>query len=712
MSNIIASSQQTRFHIPNSTTSSINSGSSTSQDLDIPGVSISISDLNSASRKGSSEREAQILSDTHLKLGAGIRYSLIGRNGVGKSTLLRAIGDKLIPVLLQQIYEDDKKESDEAMSVLDFVVASDRERSEALQRQKALQQALDNTQDPTEAAIVVRTFQYEDELRVLEEAKKVANLRSGSRGIAARKELKVIEKRVADKKETLHTVDPQSLAEETNAAISMLADIDALLDHISSSTAESRAKLILRGLGFKTKSSPMITQPISSLSGGWRMRAQLASVLFQPSSLLLLDEPTNFLDLPSLLWLETYLQNTLPPTTTLLFVSHDRTFTDNVAEEILVLRDLTLERFPGNLSAYEDTRQERQRYLTKMKDAQTKQKAHMEESIAGNIRAAKATGDDKKLRQAASRQKKVDERMGYQVGIRGGKFKLNRDMPGYYNDARQSIDDMIPKDDGAVRFVLPDGPEELRFPGPLISVERLGFKYTGEKGVGTLSGVDLVIHPGARIGIVGLNGAGKSTLIRCMVKEPNGGTGKIITGSVTHHPTARVGYFSQDAIENLPLTKTALQLMMEGPGNDNGETTALQSDARSTLASVGLAGNVVSSIPISKLSGGQKVRLGLAMVLYPPPKLGPVPHVLVLDEVTTHLDADTVVLLAEELGKFEGAVVVVSHDRWFVRQVVETGDDEAGTRIGKVYQVEAGKLVDLERGIKDFEKKIRKRTKG
>ncbi|KAF9059669.1 hypothetical protein BDP27DRAFT_1238260, partial [Rhodocollybia butyracea] len=114
--------------------------------------------------------------------------------------------------------------------------------------------------------------------------------------------------------------------------------------------------------------------------------------------------------------------------TTLLFVSHDCTFTDNVAEEILVLQDLTLEWFPGNLSAYKDTRQEHQRYLTKMKDAQTKQKAHMEESIAGNIRAAKATGDDKKLRQAASRQKKVDERMGYQAGIRGGKFKLNRDI--------------------------------------------------------------------------------------------------------------------------------------------------------------------------------------------------------------------------------------------------------------------------------------------
>ncbi|KAF9059670.1 hypothetical protein BDP27DRAFT_1371232 [Rhodocollybia butyracea] len=187
MSNIIASSQQTCFHIPNSTTLSINSGS---QDLNIPGVSISISDSNSASHKGSSEREAQILSDTYLKLSAGIHYSLIGRNGVGKSTLLCIpVGFRI--VLLQQIYKDGEKESDKAMSVLEFVVSNE-----------APQQVLDNTQDPMEAAIVIWTLQYEDDLRVLEEAKKVANLRSGSKGIAARKKLKVIEKRVADKKET------------------------------------------------------------------------------------------------------------------------------------------------------------------------------------------------------------------------------------------------------------------------------------------------------------------------------------------------------------------------------------------------------------------------------------------------------------------------------------------------------------------------------
>ncbi|KAE9382929.1 hypothetical protein BT96DRAFT_1009858 [Gymnopus androsaceus JB14] len=380
---IIASSQQTRFHIANSTTTT---SSSSSKELDVPGVCISIANTG----KGP---EREILSDTHLKLSA--------------------VGEKLIPgiptglriVLLQQTYlipeEESEKESssvwgtsESEVSVLEFVISSDRERTEALKRQKLLQQALDNIHDPTAAVMTMRNLKLKDDLRELEEARKTANLRSGSRGLAARKELKVIEKRVAKKQEGLEIVDSQTLAEETSEVITMLADIDALLEEMSSSTAESRAKLILRGLGFKSKptSSPSMSQSISSLSGGWRMRAHLAA-------------------------------QDLPPNTTVLFVSHDRTFTDTVAEEILVLRDLTLERFPGNLSSYEATRSERQRYLVKMQDAQSRQRAHMQDTVAGNIRAAKATGDDKKLRQAASRQKKLDERMGYEVGMRGGRFK-------------------------------------------------------------------------------------------------------------------------------------------------------------------------------------------------------------------------------------------------------------------------------------------------
>ncbi|KIK67559.1 hypothetical protein GYMLUDRAFT_37715 [Collybiopsis luxurians FD-317 M1] len=749
-STILASSQQTRFHIANSTMSSLSGTSSSSKDLDIPDVSISISNSDASDKKKGSkgsvaENEKEILADAHLKLSSGVHYALVGRNGVGKSTLLRAIGEKLIPgipldiriVSMQQSYDNpeiksakDQMSQGEDVSVLDFVISSDQERTEALRRQKDLQVALDNTQDPTAAVRILRQFKFDDEMRVLDEAKKAANLRSGARGMAARKELKIIETRVEEKRVGLEIIDTQTLAEETNEAMMMLSDIEGFLEQMSPSAVESRAKLILRGLGFKLKSPPTVTQSLSSLSGGWRMRALLASVLFQPSDILLLDEPTNFLDLPSLLWLETYLQNDLPANTIVLFVSHDRAFTDSVAEEVLVLRDLKLERFPGNLTAYEETRSERQRYLTKMAEAQSKQRAHIQDTIAGNVRQAKSSGDDKKLRQAASRQKKLDDRMGYEVGSRGGKFKLNRDLPGYHLTSRAGIEGMIPKDEAGVKMMLPREPgEELRFPGPLISVEGLRFVYR-QRGAGTvtvkeaLSGVDLVVHPKSKLGIVGLNGAGKSTLVRCLVNQFSEGGGKIVSGSVKYHPAARIGFFSQDAIEKLPLDKTALQLMMASLGDDPGSASS-QHEARSVLASVGLTSFTVSSVPIAKLSGGQKVRLALAQVLYPPPKLGPVPHVLVLDEVTTHLDADTVVVLAEELRKFKGAVVIVSHDRWFVRKVVELdggedgsaegdeGDeDDVGAEPGVVYEVEKGRLVELKGGIADFEKKIRSRKAG
>jgi len=413
------------------------------------------------------------------------------------------------------------------------------------------------------------------------------------------------------------------------------------------------------------------------------MRTNLASLLFQPCDILLLDEPTNFLDLPSLLWLEGHLQTMTE--TTLLLVTHDRAFADALADEIIVLREGKLERFPGNLAAYETARAENQRRLNRMKEAQGRQKEHMEATIAGNIRAAKTSGDDKKLKQAASRQKKLDERMGYQVGIRGGRFKLNRDLAGFHNSVRDGIE--IPPDDPAARLAVPSTPAELRFPGSLVSCENLSFTYPGAEAP-VLERVTLTIHLGDRIGLVGLNGAGKSTMVSCLVDTPPS-NGKI-TGTLTHHPKSLIGYFSQAAIDSLPQDQTTLSLL----GGDEHE-------ARGILSSLGLVGATVSELPVSRLSGGQKVRVALARVLHPPP------HLLVLDEVTTHLDADSVVTLAEGLKEFEGAVVIVSHDRWFTSAVVE----EEGKN-GRVYMVGGGKVKHLTGGVAAFEKRVRKSIKG
>ncbi|CUS15497.1 unnamed protein product [Tuber aestivum] len=679
---IQATSQQTRFNLEETA----------SKELDLKGVHISIG-------------KREIISDAHLKLSAGVHYVLIGRNGTGKSTLLRAIGEKLIPgiarnlriLFLQQSYDSDgeREGEGELEGVLEFVVRSDRVRTDTLRRFETLKRALDNTDDPTDAVRVLRMLKHEGRMVELEEAKKAAALRSGTRGMKARKELKALEAVVAEEEAQLQIINDETVAEETDEAINALGELETALEAVSalkfrpglsirmsSATAEARAQQLLLGLGFTPK---MIGQPLSSLSGGWRMRTILASLLFQPCDILLLDEPTNFLDLPSLLWLEGYLQTLTE--TTLLLVTHDRAFADTLADEIIVLREAKLERFPGNLAAYETARTENQRRLTRMKEAQDRQKEHMEATIAGNIRAARTSGDDKKLKQAASRQKKLDERMGYQVGIRGGRFKLNRDMPGFHNSARDEIE--IPPDDPAARLAVPSAPAELRFPGPLVSCENLTFTYPGAEAP-VLEKITLTIHLSDRVGLVGLNGAGKSTLVACLV-DTIPGNGRI-AGTLTHHPKSLIGYFSQAAIDSLPQDQATTTLSLLG-GDEH--------EARGVLSSLGLVGATVSELPVSRLSGGQKVRVALAQILHPPP------HLLVLDEVTTHLDADSVVTLAEGLKAYEGAVVIVSHDRWFVSAVVE----EEG-RNGKVYMVGGGKVKHLAGGVAAFEKRVRKSVKG
>jgi ATP-binding cassette subfamily F protein 3 len=361
--------------------------------------------------------------------------------------------------------------------------------------------------------------------------------------------------------------------------------------------AESRARTLLLGLGFPLSK---IDGPLSSLSGGWKTRCNLACILFQPCEHLLLDEPTNFLDLAAMLWLQEYLQ-TLP--STVLVITHDREFADAVADELLVLRDGSVEYFHGNLTAYDKARRDQQLRMSRMQDAQERQKAHITQTIQGNIRAAKSSGDDKKLKQAASRQKKLDERMGLEVSAKGGRFKLNRDLVGYHNSRRDALE--VPMDDPMVRLALPRTPPPLRFPGVLLAFENFGFRYKGLK-TPTLSGVNLAIHPGARVGIVGLNGAGKSTLLAHVLegKEP-GGTR---TGSIVRHPKAEVAYFNQTVVEDLQelgerdRTATAVSVLLQAT-----EGKFTEQEARSLLGSLGLQGRMAADVPVALLSGGQKV---------------------------------------------------------------------------------------------------------
>lgn len=682
--------------------------------------------------------ERDLLSHATLHLQPGRHYVLVGRNGVGKSTLLKSIGTRLVPgmprtmrILLlgqdQPADDDDTVESTlDSETVLNYVTRSDKYRERLLSEAETLLAAIDNAGDPFAVVRAYRLVRYRRLQLDVAEAKLVAARRSGTRGLKARKELIAREQDLSLASENLSSlslgkdIDATSVSQETQKALDLLADVQASLEAMNASAAVANARSVLLGLGFSAQS---LDQPICHLSGGWRTRCNLACALCQSPDLLLLDEPTNFLDLPSIVWLERYIQN-LSRQTTVIVVTHDRAFADGIADELLILRNQGLEHFRGNVSGYEVTRLKMYKYLSRMKDAQERQKVHMQGTIDRNIRAAKRDGDDKKLKQATSRKKKLDERIGMEVSAKGGRFKLNRDLPGFHASKRAAID--VPTFDPPPRMAIPTSPPDLRFPGPLLSFENVSFAYKQDgKDVPVFRDVSLSIYLGDRVGVVGLNGSGKSTLVSlamCNAGDPINSAIRT-KGTTSLHPRAQVGLYSQQAVEELNLLAskrpalTALAHLMEVAGVDLAEK-----DARGILSSIGLQGRVASDVPITLLSGGQKVRLALAKLLWAPP------HLLILDEVTTHLDTDAIQALAIALRKYEGAILVITHDRFFMRSVVEgvsfkaTGrndeggddeDSEGEVRIedgdvaeaGVVYQLSKGRLTKLERGMQQYEER-------
>lgn len=440
------------------------------------------------------------------------------------------------------------------------------------------------------------------------------------------------------------------------------------------------------------------------------MRASLASALLQEADILILDEPTNFLDLLGIIWLQRYLQGLedteKPPT--LILVSHDRDFI-SLCTDLLILKDKELTYFHGDLPTFEASQSERKQWLVKMKDAQDKQKAHIEKTIAQNMKAGKANDDQNKIRQAKSRQKKLDDRWGMQVNAKGGRFKLNRDMAGWHANARESVD--IPPEQRPVVISLPE-PPDLRFPGALISLEKASYRYSPKTPV-IIQDITLSVGMGDRIGILGLNGAGKSTLIKLLVEEA-----RPKTGTMTTHPRLRMGYYSQHAVEALQAIGreeegiTALALLTREVDGAMSE-----GEIRGLLGQLGLPGRLAAEVPIAKLSGGQLVRCELARLFWKHPQC------LVLDEVTTHLDYETVTALREALSDWEGAVVLVSHDRWFMRGAIEgqVDEDEEGSdeseqedeimRRRVVYRLKGGNLEVLKNGVQGFEDTVEKRVK-
>lgn len=736
---IIATCKQTRFHLLHD---------QPAQEIDVEGLTIAVTsspadttddgDSSNSKAKGKSKAKSkskadarELIVDAHLRLKAGVHYGLIGRNGTGKSTLLRAMADKLVPgiphptriAILQQTETEDEERIAQPecedrdrrdLPVLEYVMSSDRFRNEVVRKMDVLSKSFE-TDDPLSPVRAIRRVRHDEIEAQLFLAQKNASLKSGARGFQARKDLKAAEARYEASKELIEqpdqSIEAEVLKAETQAAMDTLQELQAQFEVMKLVEIEKQARQILIGLGFD---EAMLSKPFLTLSGGWRMRCLLASVLIQNPDIMILDEPTNFLDLLGVVWLENYLQRLRDSSqTTILLVSHDRDFVNAVCEEIVILRDQKLTYFRGNLSAYEKDFEAQKLYWGRMKEAQERQIAHMEATIRENIKLGKKTNDDNKLRMAKSRQKKVDDRMGVQVNANGGRFKLNRDLAGYHLTARAEIE--VPTDERCISIILPDA-SDLRFPGPLLSAEGLCFRYQRDAPP-ILNGIELVMHMGDRVGIMGLNGSGKSTLIRLLTGNLQPTQGKVST-----HSRLKLGYYAQHSIEELheqgrtDPTLTALGFMAKEINTSLGE-----GEIRGLLSSLGLQGRIVSDVPIARLSGGQLVRLAIAKVIWN------APHLLVLDEITTHLDFHTVTALATALSSFNGAILLVSHDRFLVRSVIEGKRDddhsldeefegvdqevEEQSRRRSVYVMKGGKLIEQPNGVEQFEQSLVKRVK-
>ena len=396
---------------------------------------------------------------------AGQRYALVGRNGSGKSTLLRAIAEKLIPgipeqtrvAILQQTRDEDDDDEDkdhvpheastsaskgipQGPTVLEEVIDKATARSELEREIVALAGAVDSA-DSYAALRALRRVRHDRLQRQLFVLDKDARLRSGMRGLAARKTLTAFEKTVAGSAAALAQPDADipadALDAEAQEAADLLADLQLQVEPARLAEIESRARRILAGLGFD---DAMAARPVAALSGGWRMRSLLASTLLADADVLILDEPTNFLDLLGIVWLQRHLTALAdgPDPPTLLLVSHDRDFS-GLCTDLLLLKDKQLQTFHGDLATYETGRAEKRRHLGRLKAAKDKQKAHIQETISRNMREAKKSGDDTRARQAKMRQKKLDERWGVETNAKGGRFKLSRDHAGFHGSLRAEI---------------------------------------------------------------------------------------------------------------------------------------------------------------------------------------------------------------------------------------------------------------------------------
>ena len=387
----------------------------------------------------------------------------------------------------------------------------------------------------------------------------------------------------------------------------LVAEIHGKIETIGGYSIKARAAELLDGLGFRQE---QMTWNLTQFSGGWRMRLNLAQALLCRSDLLLLDEPTNHLDLDAVMWLERWLQN-YPGT--LVLISHDRDFLDPIVNRIVHVENQQLNEYTGNYSSFETQRAQKLTLQQAMFQKQQKQMSHMQSYIDRfRYKASKA-------RQAQSRIKALE--------------KMEQVLPAQFDNPF------------SFEFREPDA-----LPNPIMMMDEVSAGYDDNL---ILEKIRLNLVPGSRIGLLGRNGAGKSTLIKLLSGEL-----KQQGGELSYSQGVKMGYFAQHQLETLHPEETPLQHMMQIAPKHT------EQQLRDYLGSFGFQGEKALD-KVAPFSGGEKARLVLALLVWQKPNL------LLLDEPTNHLDLDMRQALTFALQTFEGAMVIVSHDRYLLRATTD-----------------------------------------